>query len=76
MLERPLSVQRHGSQQTFTAEKLLIATGRRPNTQALGLEQAGVQLDQAGAVRAAGGTAQHLRVNGSVMLRSQAMTIG
>jgi mercuric reductase len=46
-----LMVQRHGSQQTFTAEKLLVATGRRPNTQALGLEQAGVQLDQVGAVR-------------------------
>jgi mercuric reductase len=46
-----LTVQRHGSQQTFTAEKLLISTGRRPNTQEIGLEQAGVELDQAGAVR-------------------------
>ncbi len=46
-----LTVQRQGSQQTFTAERLLIATGRRPNTQTLGLEQAGVELDQAGAVR-------------------------
>src|SRR5258708_389358 len=32
-----LSALRHGSYQTFTAEKLVIATGRRPNTQALGL---------------------------------------
>ncbi len=46
-----LAVQRQGSQQTIIAERLLIATGRRPNTQQLGLERAGVQLDQAGAVR-------------------------
>ncbi len=46
-----LTVQRHGSQQTLTADKLLIATGRRPNTQALGLEQVGVEVDQTGAVR-------------------------
>ncbi len=46
-----LSVQRHGSQHTFTAEKLLVSTGRRPKTQEIGLEQAGVEVDQAGAVR-------------------------
>ncbi len=46
-----LTIQRHGSQQTFTAEHLLVSAGRRPNTQALGLERAGVELDQAGAVR-------------------------
>ncbi len=50
-----LTVQRHGGQQTFTetftAEKLLVATGRRPNTQGIGLEQVGVALDHAGAVR-------------------------
>ncbi len=46
-----LSVQQHGSQQTFTAEKLVIATGRRPNTQELGLERVGVEVDAAGAVR-------------------------
>jgi mercuric reductase len=46
-----LAVQQHGSQQTYTAEKLLIATGRRPNTQELGLERAGVEVDQVGAVR-------------------------
>ena len=39
------------SQQTLSAEKLLIATGRRPNTQEIGLERAGVKVDQAGAVR-------------------------
>jgi mercuric reductase len=46
-----LVMQRHGSSRTFTAEKLLVATSRRPNTQALGLEQAGVERDMAGAVR-------------------------
>jgi mercuric reductase len=46
-----LSVQRQGRAQTFTAEKLLIATGRRPNTRELSLEQAGVAVDAVGAVR-------------------------
>ncbi len=46
-----LSALRHGGHQTFTADTLLIATGRRPNTQELGLEQAGVAVDAAGAVR-------------------------
>jgi mercuric reductase len=41
----------HGSSRTFTAEKLLVATGRRPNTEALCLERAGVEVGQAGAVR-------------------------
>ena len=45
-----LSAQRHGGQQRYTAEKLLIATGRRPNTRELGLEQAGVGVDATGAV--------------------------
>jgi mercuric reductase len=46
-----LTIQRHDSQQRFSAEKLLVATRRRPNTQEIGLEQAGVERDQAGAVR-------------------------
>src|SRR5712692_1403313 len=46
-----LSVQRHGSQRTVTAEKLLVSTGRRPNTREIGLERAGVERDSAGAVR-------------------------
>ncbi len=46
-----LSVKLHGSQQTLLAEKLLVSTGRHPDTQELGLEQAGVEVDQAGAVR-------------------------
>src|SRR5256712_2994177 len=43
-----LSVQRHGSQQTLSAEKLLVATSRRPNTQQIGLEQAGAGKNPAG----------------------------
>lgn len=46
-----LSVQRHGGAQTFTANKLLIATGRRPNTRELGLKQISVEVDATGAVR-------------------------
>ena len=46
-----LSLQRYGSQQHFSAERLLVATSRRPNTQEIGLERAGVQVDRAGAVR-------------------------
>jgi len=46
-----LSVKWHGHQDTLTAEKLLVATGRRPNTREIGLERAGVEVDQAGAVR-------------------------
>src|SRR5712691_1335751 len=45
-----LEVSLHGSTRTFTAEKLLVATGRHPNTSDIGLERAGVALDAAGAV--------------------------
>jgi mercuric reductase len=46
-----LRLSLHGSQQTLSAERLLVSTGRRPNTQGIGLEQAGVEVDQDGAVR-------------------------
>ena len=39
-----------GQRHQFEAGKLLVATGRRPNTSDLGLERAGVQLDGHGAV--------------------------
>jgi mercuric reductase len=45
-----LAVQVQGSLQTFTSEKLLVATGRRAHTDGLGLEQAGIALDPSGAV--------------------------
>ena len=46
-----LSALHHGTHQTFIADKLLIATGRRPTTTSLGLSQAGVDVDAMGAVR-------------------------
>jgi mercuric reductase len=46
-----LNVWQHGRAQTITAEHLLIATGRRPNTRELGLEQVGVEVDPTGAVQ-------------------------
>jgi glutathione reductase (NADPH) len=39
------------SQETLTADTVLIATSRAPNTQNLGLEEAGVEVCQNGAVR-------------------------
>jgi glutathione reductase (NADPH) len=36
--------------ETFDADVVLFATGRHPNTRGLGLERAGVKLDDAGAV--------------------------
>lgn len=40
-----------GKTQTFSAQKLLIATGRKPNTDGVGLEKVGVQLDEHGYVK-------------------------
>lgn len=39
-----------GAARTFRASQILAATGRRPNTGDLGLEQAGVEVDAAGFV--------------------------
>jgi mercuric reductase len=36
--------------ETLTSERLLVATGRQPNTQALDLQHAGVQTDNGGAI--------------------------
>lgn len=41
---------REGNQRTFRAEKILVATGRRPNTDDIGLDVAGVNVNAAGAV--------------------------
>ncbi len=70
-----LTVQRHGAQQRFTAEKLLVATGRRPNTHGIGLEQVGVALDPAGAVRVDGAlrtNVPHIWAAGDVIGRETA----
>ncbi|MBI2757790.1 MAG: mercury(II) reductase [Chloroflexi bacterium] len=39
------------NEQSFTAQKLLIAAGRQPNSDNAGLEAAGVQLDELGFVK-------------------------
>ena len=40
-----------GSQREVTGEQILVATGRRPNTDGLGLERAGIATTERGAVR-------------------------
>ncbi|MBI3021672.1 MAG: mercury(II) reductase [Candidatus Omnitrophica bacterium] len=40
-----------GSQKAFVAEALLVATGRRPNTQGFGLERVGVSLTKRGGIQ-------------------------
>ena len=39
-----------GQEQEFAAARVLVATGRRPNTSGIGLEDVGVRLDDRGAV--------------------------
>lgn len=40
-----------GTERQYRAEKLLVATGRRPNTDAISIERAGVRMDGRGAVQ-------------------------
>ncbi|MHA1769525.1 MAG: mercury(II) reductase [Candidatus Thorarchaeota archaeon] len=40
-----------GERREFTAEQILMAVGRTPNTQNMGLEDAGVELDENGFIR-------------------------
>jgi mercuric reductase len=42
--------QKDGAEQRFRGERLLVATGRVPNTDALGLDKAGVATDERGFV--------------------------
>ena len=41
-----LTAERNGQKMEFPADKVLVSVGRRPFTDHLGLEQAGVQLDE------------------------------
>lgn len=45
-----LTVVRDGRSDTLAAERILVATGRAPNTESLGLEQAGIARTPAGAI--------------------------
>jgi mercuric reductase len=40
----------HGTERRFEAERLLVATGRTPNTDTIGLEHTGVKIDERGAI--------------------------
>jgi pyruvate/2-oxoglutarate dehydrogenase complex dihydrolipoamide dehydrogenase (E3) component len=46
-----LAVQTPSSEKTITGSDILVATGRTPNTAGIGLEVAGVKLDQRGYVK-------------------------
>ncbi len=46
-----LSLDAGNGSQTLTGSHLLVATGRRPNTDDLGLEKAGVEIDKRGFIR-------------------------
>jgi len=48
-----------GAAETIQADAVLVATGRRPYTDGLGLKEAGVELDERGRVK----TGAHLRTN-------------
>jgi pyruvate/2-oxoglutarate dehydrogenase complex dihydrolipoamide dehydrogenase (E3) component len=49
-----LTVEGSGGRQTVAGSHLLVATGRRPNTDGLDLEKAGVETDRGGFVRVNG----------------------
>jgi len=46
-----LAVEQDGSEEKIEFDRLLVATGRRPQTEELGLDTVGVELDAHGAVR-------------------------
>jgi mercuric reductase len=48
---RSITFERNGTEEHVVAERILVATGRRPNTRGLGLELAGVELTDRGAVK-------------------------
>jgi len=46
-----VTVERAGKAETFTVDRVLVAIGRAPGSGALGLEAAGVRLDERGFIR-------------------------
>jgi dihydrolipoamide dehydrogenase len=54
-----LTAERDGKKLEFPADKVLVSVGRRPYTDSLGLEKAGVQLDEKKRVK----VDSHLRTN-------------
>ncbi|MGD9724819.1 MAG: mercury(II) reductase [Alphaproteobacteria bacterium] len=49
--EIALTIDRNGRSDRLSAERVLIATGRTPNTEGLGLQEAGVAQHSTGAIR-------------------------
>jgi mercuric reductase len=49
--QKTLTVIVDGEEQVFRGDEILIAAGRRPNTDKLGLERAGIGLDERGAIQ-------------------------
>ena len=48
---RRVSFTREGKPDAVEVDEILVATGRRPNTDGLGLEKAGIELDERGAIK-------------------------
>jgi mercuric reductase len=48
--QKTLTVIVDGEEQVFRGDEILIAAGRRPNTDRLGVERAGIELDARGAI--------------------------
>lgn len=48
---RILSFQHRGGSRKLNVDEILVATGRRPNTAGLGLEKAGIELTERGAIK-------------------------
>jgi pyruvate/2-oxoglutarate dehydrogenase complex dihydrolipoamide dehydrogenase (E3) component len=46
-----VSVEQHGAERAFKGSHLLVATGRTPNTDGLGLEHAGIELTDRGYIK-------------------------
>lgn len=49
--ERLISLLRNGKEETITVDEILVAAGRAPNVENLGLEQAGVAFDRKAGIR-------------------------
>jgi len=48
---RRLSFDHRGGRREISVDQILVATGRRPNTAGMGLEKAGIELTERGAVK-------------------------
>ncbi len=48
---RRISFKHDGRQEVLDVDEVLVATGRRPNTEGMGLEKAGIELTKLGAIK-------------------------